>query len=86
MNDMNASETCLKENHLITKLTSEEFTNARDNLMLRLTIRNIKRAGDVPHLKLRLMSPLLCPKVRTSSTLRWQNIRLRCRESRHKLW
>ena len=36
-------------------LIREQFTNVGDNLMLLLTIRNIKRAGDVPHLKLRLI-------------------------------
>ena len=43
-------------------LTREEFTNARDNLMLLLTIRNIKRTGDVPHLKLRLIESVTKPE------------------------
>ena len=40
----------------------EEFTKARDNLMLLLTIRNIKRAGDVPNLKLRWIESVTMPE------------------------
>ena len=43
-------------------LTREEFTNMRDNLILFLTIRTIRRAGDVPHLKLRLIVAVTMPE------------------------
>ena len=46
----------------IETLTREDFTNVRDNLILLLTIRNIRRAGDVPHLKLRLIEAVTMPE------------------------
>ena len=65
-------------------LTREELNNTRDNLMLLLTIRNIKRSRRHASFEVEIESPLLCPTDMVD--LRWQSIRLRCRESRHRLW
>ena len=46
-------------------LTKEEYTLVRDNMMLLLTVRNVKRAGDVPHLLIRQVEAMEIPDKET---------------------